>query len=82
MARLLFRPLTPRELAVVRLVAAGLTYRVIAERLAISKRTVGMHVVNAASKMVEAGASPSTLPAKQAVFVFCVRNGLDHGLGV
>ena len=44
-------PLTPRELDVVRLVAAGLTNREIGEQLVISVETVKRHVSNVCDKL-------------------------------
>ncbi|MGY1711289.1 LuxR C-terminal-related transcriptional regulator [Geodermatophilus sp. SYSU D00758] len=44
-------PLTPRELDVIRLVAAGHTNREIAERLVISDKTVARHLHNAFAKL-------------------------------
>lgn len=43
--------LSPRELEVLRLVAAGITNRAIAEKLTISERTVDRHVSNIFSKL-------------------------------
>ncbi|PZG39000.1 DNA-binding response regulator [Spongiactinospora gelatinilytica] len=43
--------LTPRETEVLRLVAKGLSYRQIAERLVLSHRTVQNHVQNTLSKL-------------------------------
>jgi len=43
--------LTDRETEVLRLVAKGLTYRQIAERLVVSHRTVQNHVQNTLNKL-------------------------------
>jgi DNA-binding NarL/FixJ family response regulator len=45
------RLLTPRELTVLRLVAAGLSNRAIAESLAITERTVKFHVTALFNKL-------------------------------
>ena len=52
--------LTPRELEVLRLVAAGLTNRVIAERLRISEKTVARHVSNIFLKLGLSSRSAAT----------------------
>jgi DNA-binding CsgD family transcriptional regulator len=46
-----FHPLTPREVEVVALVAAGLTNRIIGRRLKISLHTVHFHVDNTVNKL-------------------------------
>jgi DNA-binding CsgD family transcriptional regulator len=46
-----FHPLTPREVQVVALVAAGLTNRIIGRRLKISLHTVHFHVEGIVSKL-------------------------------
>ncbi len=51
LASFLFEELTPRELEVLRLIAQGLRNREIAERLVISKRTVGNHISNIFNKL-------------------------------
>jgi len=43
--------LTPRELDVLRLVAAGLSNRAISERLVVTARTVGTHVEHLLAKL-------------------------------
>jgi DNA-binding NarL/FixJ family response regulator len=43
--------LTPREVEVVRLLAAGLSHREMAEALVVSVRTVGRHVDNIYGKL-------------------------------
>jgi DNA-binding NarL/FixJ family response regulator len=45
------QPLTPRELQVIRLIAAGESNRAIARELAISERTVDRHVSNILTKL-------------------------------
>ena len=52
--------LTPRELEVLRLVASGLTNRVIAERLRISEKTVARHVSNIFLKLGLSSRSAAT----------------------
>lgn len=47
--------LTPREVEVARLVAAGRSYKAIAAELGISVPTVQSHVLNAAEKLGGAG---------------------------
>jgi DNA-binding CsgD family transcriptional regulator len=53
-------PLTPREVEVLRLVAAGLTNRRIADRLGISEKTVARHVSNLFVKLGLASRSAAT----------------------
>jgi DNA-binding CsgD family transcriptional regulator len=48
-------PLTPREAQVLHLVAAGLTNRVIGERLFISEKTASVHVSNILGKLGASG---------------------------
>lgn len=48
-------PLTPREVEVARLVAAGRSYKAIAAELEISVPTVQSHVLNAAEKLGGSG---------------------------
>ncbi|WP_198667500.1 response regulator transcription factor, partial [Glycomyces dulcitolivorans] len=48
-------PLTPRELAVLRLVARGLTNRQIGAELFISEKTVSVHLSRAMAKLEVAG---------------------------
>lgn len=45
------RPLSPRELEVVRLVAQGLTNKQVAEQLSLSKSTVGTHMDHVRDKL-------------------------------
>jgi len=45
------RPLSPRECEVLRLVATGMTNRVIAQRLVLSEKTVARHVSNILTKL-------------------------------
>jgi DNA-binding CsgD family transcriptional regulator len=54
------RILTPRELQVIRLVAAGQTNRAIARELAISERTVDRHVSNILTKLELSSRSAAT----------------------
>jgi DNA-binding NarL/FixJ family response regulator len=54
------RSLTPRELQVIRLVAAGRTNRAIARELAISERTVDRHVSNILTKLDLSSRSAAT----------------------
>ena len=58
-------PLTGREVAVLRLVARGLTNLKIAESLTISERTVRFHVSNILSKLHLANRTQATLYALQ-----------------
>jgi len=59
----LLEPLSPRELEVLRLAAAGLTNQQIAERLVISVRTVKKHIENIHGKL---GAQNRTQAAARA----------------
>ena len=56
-------PLSERELETLRLVAQGLTNQEIAERLAISERTVGKHVSNILDKLHLANRTQAALYA-------------------
>ncbi|MBI3241381.1 MAG: response regulator transcription factor [Chloroflexi bacterium] len=59
------KPLTPRELEVLVLVAQGLPNQEVAERLAISERTVRTHVSNILDKLHLASRLQATLYALQ-----------------
>ncbi|HWV23275.1 MAG TPA: response regulator transcription factor, partial [Thermomicrobiales bacterium] len=60
--------LTPRELEVLRLVAAGRTDRMIATELSISPRTVGGHITNILGKL--------GVESRTAAAAYAVRHGL------
>jgi DNA-binding NarL/FixJ family response regulator len=60
--------LTARERDVIRLIATGITNRVIAERLGISERTVDRHVSNILRKL--------DLPSRSAASAYAVEHGL------
>lgn len=62
--------LTPREIEVLRLVAKGLTYPEIADRLVLSVRTVQNHVANTLGKL--------QLDNKGQLVRYAVRAGLDE----
>lgn len=64
-APILFNELTPRELAVLRLIAQGLRNREIAERLVISEKTVGNHISNIFAKLQVNDRSQAILRALQ-----------------
>ena len=57
------KPLTEREVEVLRLVAQGLTNQEIAEKLVISERTVGTHVSNILEKLHLANRTQAALYA-------------------
>jgi DNA-binding NarL/FixJ family response regulator len=57
--------LTPREVEVLRLVAAGKTNRAVADDLVISEKTVARHVSNIFSKLGVASRSAATAYAYQ-----------------
>lgn len=61
----LFNELTPRELAVLRLIAQGLRNREIAERLVISEKTVGNCISNIIAKLQVNDRSQAILRALQ-----------------
>jgi DNA-binding CsgD family transcriptional regulator len=61
-------PLTARELEVLRLIAAGLTNRAIADRLGISEKTVARHVSNLFVKL--------GLSSRSAATAYAFRHGL------
>ncbi len=48
---MIIEPLTPRELDVLRLLARGLTYTLIADQLGISEHTVTTHIKNTYRKL-------------------------------
>ena len=54
------RGLTPRELEVLRLVAAGNTNRAIAEQLVLSEKTVARHVANIFTRLGISSRSAAT----------------------
>jgi DNA-binding NarL/FixJ family response regulator len=60
--------LTPREIEVLGLLAAGMSDREIAEALSISERTAGNHVQHAMQKI--------GVESRTAAAVFAVRNNL------
>ncbi len=62
------RPLTPRELEVLQLVAVGLTDREIGDRLFISYRTARTHVSNILGKL--------DVPSRSAATTLALREGL------
>ena len=62
------RSLTPRELQVIRLIAAGESNRVIAGELSISERTVDRHVSNILTKL--------ELPSRAAATAYAYEHGL------
>ena len=62
------RPLTPRELEVLRLVAAGKSNRAIATELYLSEKTVARHVSNIFTKL--------GLPSRSAATAFAYQNRL------
>jgi pimeloyl-ACP methyl ester carboxylesterase/DNA-binding CsgD family transcriptional regulator len=53
-------PLTPREISVLRLVAAGRTSRQIADELSLSIRTIGRHITNIYGKISANGRADAT----------------------
>jgi DNA-binding NarL/FixJ family response regulator len=61
--------LTARETEVLRLVAKGLSYKVVAEELTISHRTVQNHVQNTLSKL--------QLHNRSALVRYAIENGLE-----
>jgi DNA-binding NarL/FixJ family response regulator len=63
--------LTERETEVLRLVAKGLTYKQIAERLVLSHRTVQNHVQNVLGKL--------RLHTRYELVRYAVKEGLDDG---
>jgi DNA-binding NarL/FixJ family response regulator len=64
-------PLTDRETEVLRMVATGLSYRQIAERLVLSHRTVQNHVQNTLSKL--------QLHNRVELVRYAIEHGLDAG---
>ena len=58
-------PLSPRELEVLELVAAGLTNEAIAERLSLSVRTVERHLSNVYAKLRVSGKAGRAAAAAQ-----------------
>jgi DNA-binding NarL/FixJ family response regulator len=66
-------PLTEREVEVLRMVATGLSYKQIAERLVLSHRTVQNHVQNTLSKL--------HLHNRVELVRYAIEHGLDAGTG-
>jgi DNA-binding NarL/FixJ family response regulator len=64
-------PLTEREAEILRMVATGLSYRQIAERLVLSHRTVQNHVQNTLSKL--------QLHNRTELVRYAIEHGLDSG---
>jgi DNA-binding NarL/FixJ family response regulator len=64
-------PLTDREAEILRMVATGLSYRQIAERLVLSHRTVQNHVQNTLSKL--------QLHNRTELVRYAIEHGLDSG---
>jgi LuxR family maltose regulon positive regulatory protein len=58
-------PLTEREMEVLRLLAAGLTNREIAERLVISPETVKKHTANIYGKLAAGNRSQAVAKARE-----------------
>lgn len=63
-------PLTARELEVLKLIAAGMTNREIADKMVVSERTVGSHVSNILDKLQLANRTQAAL--------YALREGLSH----
>jgi len=66
-------PLTEREIEILRMVATGLSYKQIAERLVLSHRTVQNHVQNTLSKL--------HLHNRVELVRYAIEHGLDTGPG-
>jgi NarL family two-component system response regulator LiaR len=64
------RPLTEREVAVLKLVSQGLSNQAIADELAVSERTVRTHVTNVLEKLHLANRTQAAL--------YALREGLAH----
>jgi len=62
------QPLTPRELEVLRLIAAGKSNRAIAAELYLSEKTVARHVSNILTKL--------SLSSRSAATAYAYQNGL------
>ena len=62
--------LTPRQLAVVRLLAAWKSYRQIGAALGMAPRTVKCHVATVALKLD----NPDSIPAKTLVWLWAKKN--------
>jgi DNA-binding CsgD family transcriptional regulator len=68
-ARTKSKTLTPRELAVVQLLASGCSYREVAARLGISPHTVVTHVKNVYRKLEVHTAAAAVMRAVQLGFI-------------
>lgn len=62
------RPLTPREIEILRLIAAGMTSQEISRHLKVSVRTVGRHITNIYNKIDARGRADAT--------AYALRHGL------
>ena len=77
-------PLTPRELEVLRAVAAGKTNKAIARELFLSEKTVDRHVSNIFAKLRVASRAAATAYAYEHELVVrapCLGESTHHGLG-
>ena len=78
---MIIEPLTARELEVLRFLARGLTYALIADRLGISHHTVTTHIKNTYRKLGVHNAPGAVLRGVELGLLTALAGSPDYGIG-
>ncbi len=78
---MIIEPLTARELEVLRFLARGLTYTLIADQLRISEHTVTTHIKNTYRKLDVHNGRGAVLRGAQLGLLTGLDGSPDHGMG-